>query len=101
MIARPVIVAGDRTHYLHTADDYVPGFEQHSILLACRTQVALYRWHAGACRAPHAALRVENGPLAAYLNISAEQLRTMAYAMLQCASDMDATAAQAPAQEAA
>ena len=99
MNARPVIVAGDRTHYLHSEEALVPGLEQRHILLDDGSEVSLYRWHAGDGRHPKAVLRIEHGPFAAYLNASAEQLRTMAYAMLQCASDIDAPPAAAPTSE--
>ena len=90
--AEAVVVNDDRTHYLHTTVcEPEPGFAgvvQHHIAVDC-TEVTLLRWHARQYD-PHAAvLTVAAGSFETRLNITAEQLRVLAYAMLQCASELD------------
>jgi len=90
--AEAVVVADDRTHYLHTT--VVPpgpgfaGVVRHHIAVDC-TEVTLLRWHSRQYDPYSAVLTVSAGAFETRLNITAEQLRVLAYGMLQCASDLD------------
>ena len=90
--AEAVVVAGDRTQYLHTtivkAEPPYPGSERHHIVVDS-AEVTLLRWHQREYDADAAILEIEAGPATMRLNATAEQLRVMAYAMLQCASELD------------
>ena len=89
--AAPVVVAGDRTHYLHNDEC---GVERHHIELHCSTRISLLRWLDSERARCVAIVNIEHGPMSAYLQATPEQLRVMAYAMLQCASEIDPDAPQ-------
>lgn len=93
--AEPVVVANDRTHYLHTTvcapEPGFAGVERHHLAVDC-AEVSLLRWHTRQHRAECAVLQIQQGGFELHLDATAEQLRLMAYAMLHAATELGTAA---------
>lgn len=86
--AAPVVICNDRTHYLHEPAD-VGDLETSHITVGDGTTVSMYRWHATPTRTPSCVLNIDRAPFALYAHLTADELRLIAYAALQAASELD------------
>jgi hypothetical protein len=91
MRAQPMAIGDDHVSYLHT--DFAPPAASQRHIVIEDARVSLRRWLDGDHKAQ---LCINTGAAMLAMSVDAEQLRAMAWAMLQCAGDITASAEVAP-----